>query len=232
MLPLSGSRLAASRSNSSTREPSITTTRVSSGWAASISMRLVMGMVLRTAAWPEASGARAAEKRGDGRGHGERTAEAGKLRCRRGGGQAADQSSIRVARPPLGLPVAAPRRSRPCGARPRGRRALAGRTTSARGPQGRAAAVRGRGHEAARRKRRRGSRKARPSSSSWKGSAGDPSALPPAPVAGTLWTLRGRWAGHKGAPQLGKGRPDAVRPGPAAPAGGPPTELATRAGTW
>src|SRR5476649_1720380 len=42
MFPLSGRREAASKSNSSTLEPSRMTTRVSSGWLASISMRLVM----------------------------------------------------------------------------------------------------------------------------------------------------------------------------------------------
>src|ERR1700742_118134 len=42
MLPLSGRREAASKSNSSTLEPSSTTTRVSSGWLASISMRFDM----------------------------------------------------------------------------------------------------------------------------------------------------------------------------------------------
>src|SRR3954470_12426429 len=42
MLPLSGRLEAASKSNSSTLEPSRMTTRVSSGWLASISMRLVM----------------------------------------------------------------------------------------------------------------------------------------------------------------------------------------------
>src|SRR4029077_12113503 len=49
MFPLSGRLDAASKSNSSTLEPSRTTTRVSSGWLESISMRLVM----------EISGARA-----------------------------------------------------------------------------------------------------------------------------------------------------------------------------
>src|SRR5450432_2158984 len=42
MFPLSGRLEAASKSNSSTLEPSRMTTRVSSGWLASISMRLVM----------------------------------------------------------------------------------------------------------------------------------------------------------------------------------------------
>src|ERR1700722_16715323 len=42
MFPLSGRREAASKSNSSTLDPSRMTTRVSSGWLASISMRLVM----------------------------------------------------------------------------------------------------------------------------------------------------------------------------------------------
>jgi hypothetical protein len=42
MLPFSGSRFAASRSNSSSRLPSSTTTRVSSAWEASISMRFVI----------------------------------------------------------------------------------------------------------------------------------------------------------------------------------------------
>src|SRR5476649_1611775 len=42
MFPLSGRLVAASKSNSSTLEPSRMTTRVSSGWLASISMRLVM----------------------------------------------------------------------------------------------------------------------------------------------------------------------------------------------
>src|ERR1700742_2876729 len=49
MLPLSGRLEAASKSNSSTLEPSTITTRVSSGWLASMSIRLVM----------EISGARA-----------------------------------------------------------------------------------------------------------------------------------------------------------------------------
>src|ERR1700742_4006690 len=49
MFPLRGRLDAASKSNSSTLEPSRTTTLVSSGWLASISMRLVM----------EISGARA-----------------------------------------------------------------------------------------------------------------------------------------------------------------------------
>src|ERR1700678_335967 len=40
MFPLSGRLVAASKSNSSTFCPSRTTTRVSSGWLASISMRL------------------------------------------------------------------------------------------------------------------------------------------------------------------------------------------------
>src|SRR5258706_9886475 len=42
MFPLSGRLEAASKSNSSTLEPSRMTTRVSSGWLASMSMRLVM----------------------------------------------------------------------------------------------------------------------------------------------------------------------------------------------
>src|SRR5437868_314774 len=42
MLPLRGRLEAASKSNSSTLEPSRMTTRVSSGWLASMSMRLVM----------------------------------------------------------------------------------------------------------------------------------------------------------------------------------------------
>src|ERR1700741_2271444 len=42
MFPLSGRLLADSKSNSSTLLPSRTTTRVSSGWLASISMRLGM----------------------------------------------------------------------------------------------------------------------------------------------------------------------------------------------
>src|SRR3954470_12444010 len=50
MFPLRGRLDAASKSNSSTLDPSRTTTRVSSGWMASISIRLVM----------EISGARAA----------------------------------------------------------------------------------------------------------------------------------------------------------------------------
>src|SRR5580765_3991096 len=50
MLPLSGRLEAASKSNSSTLDPSRITTLVSSGWLESISMRLVM----------EISGARAA----------------------------------------------------------------------------------------------------------------------------------------------------------------------------
>src|SRR5690242_5746111 len=49
MFPLRGRLEAASKSNSSTLEPSRTTTLVSSGWLASMSMRLVM----------EISGARA-----------------------------------------------------------------------------------------------------------------------------------------------------------------------------
>src|SRR6186713_516995 len=44
MLPLRGRLDAASKSNSSTLDPSRTTTRVSSGWLASISMRLDMGI--------------------------------------------------------------------------------------------------------------------------------------------------------------------------------------------
>src|SRR5579872_2034588 len=42
MFPLSGRLEAASKSNSSTLEPSRITTRVSSGWLASISMRFFM----------------------------------------------------------------------------------------------------------------------------------------------------------------------------------------------
>src|SRR6266481_6762302 len=42
MLPLRGLRLAVSKSNSSSRVPSTTTTRVSSGWLASMSMRRAM----------------------------------------------------------------------------------------------------------------------------------------------------------------------------------------------
>src|SRR6476619_6417061 len=42
MFPLSGRLEAASKSNSSTLEPSRMTTRVSSGWLASMSMRLIM----------------------------------------------------------------------------------------------------------------------------------------------------------------------------------------------
>src|SRR6185312_2791195 len=43
MLPRSCLRLALSKSNSSTRLPRITTTRVSSGWDASISILLAIG---------------------------------------------------------------------------------------------------------------------------------------------------------------------------------------------
>src|SRR3954469_6673792 len=52
MFPLSGRLEAASKSNSSTLEPSRMTTRVSSGWLASIIMRLVMEV-----SWARTSGA-------------------------------------------------------------------------------------------------------------------------------------------------------------------------------
>src|SRR6185436_13666751 len=48
MLPLSGLREAVSKSNSLSLVPSTTTTRVSSGWLASISMRRAMGALLET----------------------------------------------------------------------------------------------------------------------------------------------------------------------------------------
>src|SRR3954469_21614120 len=64
MFPLSGRLDAASKSNSSTLEPSRMTTLVSSGWLASISIRLVM----------EISGARAGLTGGTACGGSERTA--------------------------------------------------------------------------------------------------------------------------------------------------------------
>src|SRR6185437_683837 len=48
MLPLSGLRDAVSKSNSVSFVPSTTTTRVSSGWLASISMRRAIGALLET----------------------------------------------------------------------------------------------------------------------------------------------------------------------------------------
>src|SRR5215469_10551963 len=58
MLPLSGRRDAASKSNSSTLEPSRITTRVSSGWLASMSMRLVMEISGARAHWAAGYGGR------------------------------------------------------------------------------------------------------------------------------------------------------------------------------
>src|SRR5665213_1515584 len=60
MFPLSGRREAASKSNSSTLEPSRMTTRVSSGWLASISMRLVMKVSVARAAGGTVCGGQAA----------------------------------------------------------------------------------------------------------------------------------------------------------------------------
>src|SRR5215471_6050503 len=58
MFPLSGRLVAASKSNSSTLEPSRITTRVSSWWLASMSMRLVMEISGARAHWAAKSGGR------------------------------------------------------------------------------------------------------------------------------------------------------------------------------
>src|ERR1700748_25564 len=58
MFPLSGRLDAASKSNSSTLEPSRMTTRVSSGWLASMSMRLVMEISGARAHWAAVMGGR------------------------------------------------------------------------------------------------------------------------------------------------------------------------------
>src|SRR6266851_7985349 len=61
MLPLRGLRVAVSKSNSSSRVPSTTTTRVSSGWLASMSMRLAMGSLRGVGSLPaRATGGQAA----------------------------------------------------------------------------------------------------------------------------------------------------------------------------
>ena len=75
MLPFRGNRLAASRSNSSSRLPSSTTTRVSSLWDASINIRLVIealaprrganGRACGENAWHGPRGGSAAPKGGD-----------------------------------------------------------------------------------------------------------------------------------------------------------------------
>src|SRR6201996_2350920 len=58
MFPLSGRFEAASKSNSSTLEPSRMTTRGSSGWLASISMRFVMEFSGARAHWAAVMGGR------------------------------------------------------------------------------------------------------------------------------------------------------------------------------